>query len=82
MPRRHWDANTKAKVVIQGLQGKPVADICNEPQSSQSQYDQWRDQCLAHAAKAFEIPQHHQNEARLARANTRLQPLVGELTLA
>jgi hypothetical protein len=27
MHRRKWDADTKAKIVIQGLQGKPVADL-------------------------------------------------------
>ena len=82
MQRRQWDANTQAKVVIQGLQGTPVAEICHEPQISQSQYSQGRDQFLAQAAKAFEIHQHHQKEARLAREKTRLNTLVGELTLA
>jgi transposase-like protein len=81
MPRRPWDANTKAKIVIQGLQGKSVAEICNEHQISQSQYYQWRDQFLAHAAKAFEVHRYHQKEARLAQEHTRLKTLVGELTL-
>ncbi len=81
MHRRKWDSQTKAKIVIQGLQGKPIAEICNEHQISQSQYYQWRDQFLAHAANAFEVNQHNRTEARLARENTRLKTLVGELTL-
>ena len=44
MHRRKWDANTKAIIVMQGLQGKPVAVNCNADQISPSQYDQWRDQ--------------------------------------
>ncbi|HEX9870425.1 MAG TPA: transposase [Candidatus Tectomicrobia bacterium] len=44
MHRRKWDANTKAIIVMQGLQGKPVAVICNADQISSSQYDQWWDQ--------------------------------------
>jgi transposase-like protein len=81
MHRRTWDAKTKARIVLEGLQGKSVAEICNEHQISQSQYYQWRDQFLAHAANAFEAPQHTRPEARLAQENARLKKRVGELTL-
>jgi transposase-like protein len=81
MHRRKWDAKTKVMIVLQGLQGKPVAEICNEHQISQSQYYQWRDQFLAHADKAFEVHQQSQKEAHLARENAKLKTLVGELTL-
>ena len=40
MHRRTWDAKTKVMIVLQGLQGKPVAEICNEHHISQSQYYQ------------------------------------------
>jgi transposase-like protein len=81
MQRRKWDAKTKAMIVVEGLEGKPVAEICTEHQISQAQYYQWRDQFLAHAAKAFEVHEQSQREARLARENARLKTLVGELTL-
>jgi transposase-like protein len=81
MHRRKWDAKTKALIVIEGLKGKPVAELCAEHQISQTQYYQWRDQFLAHAPKAFEVHEQSQREARLARENTRLKTLVGELTL-
>jgi transposase-like protein len=81
MHRRQWDAKIKARIVVEGLQGKPVAELCHEHQISQSQYDQWRDQFLAHAAHAFEAHQHTRTEARLAQENARLKTLVGELTL-
>lgn len=70
MPLRKWDAKTKAMIVLEGLKGKPVAELCAEHQISQAQYDQWREQFLAH------VPQ-----ASLARENVRLKTLVGELTL-
>jgi hypothetical protein len=47
----------------------------------QAQYDQWRDQFLACAPQAFEVQEHNQKEARLARENARLKTLVGELLL-
>jgi hypothetical protein len=68
-------------IVIEGLKGKPVAEICTEHQLSQAQYDQWRDPFLAHAAKAFEVHEQSQRDARLAREHAKLKTLVGELTL-
>jgi hypothetical protein len=81
MQRRKWDAKTNAMIVIEGLKGKPVAELCAEPQISQAQYDQWRDQCLAHAPNAFEVHAQSQREARRVRENARLKARVGELTL-
>jgi transposase-like protein len=81
MKRRKWDPKTKAMIVIEGLKGKPVAELCNEHQISQAQYYQWRDQFLAHAPKAFEVHEQSQREARLSQENARLKTLVGELTL-
>ncbi len=77
MQRRNWDATTKAMIVLEGLKGKLVAEMCTEHQISQSQYDQWRDQWLAHAAHAFEVNQHTRKEARLEQEHARLKKLVG-----
>jgi transposase-like protein len=81
MQRRKWDAKTKAMIVIEGLRGKPVAELCTEQQIRQAQYYQWRDPFLAHAPKAFEVHEQSQREARLARESAQLKTLVGELTL-
>lgn len=42
MHRRKWAAQTKLLIVLEGLKGKPVAEICTEHQISQSQSYQWR----------------------------------------
>jgi transposase-like protein len=81
MHRRKWDAKTTAMIVLEGLQGKPVAELCTEHQISQAQSYQWRDQFLAHAPKAFEVHEQSQREARLAREHARVKTRVGELTL-
>ena len=81
MKRRKWDAHTKAMIVIEGLQGKPGAELCTKHQISQSLYDQWRDQVRAQAAKAVDDPQRSRKEARLQQENARLKQLVGALTL-
>jgi hypothetical protein len=52
---RRWkrDAKTKTMIVIEGLKGKPVAQLCLEHQISQTQCDQWCDQFLTHTAKVL-----------------------------
>jgi transposase-like protein len=35
---RNWTAEAKAKIVVQGLKGRAVAEICNEYQIHQTQY--------------------------------------------
>ncbi len=81
MHRRQWDAKTKALIVLEGLTGKPIAEICPEHQISQSLYYQWRDQFLTNAPHAFALHQHTRREAHLEPENTRLKRLVGELLL-
>jgi transposase-like protein len=40
MQRRKLDAQTKAMIVLEGLKGMPVGELCNEHQISQAQYYQ------------------------------------------
>ena len=81
MPRRKWDARTKALIVLQGLKGTPVSTLCTEHQFSQAQYYEWRDQFLANASKAFEVHQQTDHLVRLERENSRLERVVADLTL-
>jgi transposase-like protein len=81
MHRRTWDADLKAKSVLQGLQGRPVAALCHAYHISPSLDDQWRDQVLAKAARTFAVQPYDRQEARLAREHARLKTRVGELTL-
>ena len=81
MPRRKWDARTKALIVLQGLKGTPVSTLCTEHQLSQAQYYEWRDQFLANASKAFEVHQQADQVQRLERENSRLKRVVVDLTL-
>jgi len=79
MKRRKWDPKTKAMIVIQGLKGRPVGEICLEHQISQTQYYQWRDQFLAKAHQVFS-----ENEKKgeiLTRENARLRKIIGDLTV-
>jgi len=77
--RRNWDPKTKAMIVLQGLKGKSIADLCTEHQISQTQYYLWREQFLANMQKAFISDE--RREKYLLKENDRLKQAVGELHL-
>ncbi len=81
MTRRKWDSQTKAKVVLEGLGGRPVAELCNAWQISQTQYYKWREAFLVGAHRAFDTPRNGSGEQELRRQNAELKTVVGELTL-
>ena len=81
MKRREWDSKSKARIVLEGLQGRSVASICTEYEISQSMYYRWRDTFLANAAQAFESQAATRREERLLSENNKLKQAVGELTL-
>ena len=53
MPRRNWNPQTKATIVLQGLKGKRVGDIAPSIKISQSQYYQWREQFMKKMPQLF-----------------------------
>jgi len=53
MPARQWDPASKAKVVLEGLQGKPETAICKRHRIKPTQYRRWREQFLANIARSF-----------------------------
>jgi transposase-like protein len=81
MKRRQWDSKTKAKVVLEGLTGKPVSEICNQYQISQNQYYQWRDKFLLESHRAFDGKVEGSELSRLKAKNQRLQQIIGALTV-
>ena len=79
--RRQWDSKTKAKIVMEGLQGRSVVDICTEYGISPSQYYKWRDIFLAHIEQPFETGAKSKKEQKLEQENMRLRKVIGDLTV-
>jgi len=79
MKRRKWDPKTKAMIVLEGLKGKLVSEICIEHQISQAQYYQWRDQFLVNMPRVF--ADDNCREKALTKENARLKRIVGDLTV-
>ena len=81
MKRKKWDSKTKWLIVLEGLKGRPVADICIDHNISQSMYYKWRDQFMSDGYKIFDSAKADQKQSYLDRQNKRPKNLVGELTL-
>jgi transposase-like protein len=79
MKNRKWDAKTKALIVMEGIKGKPVSEICNEHELSQSQYYRWRDEFIANIHQVFGSTDKH--DEKLIRENKRLKQIIGDLTV-
>jgi transposase-like protein len=81
MKRRTWDSRTKAKIVLEGLSGRTVAELCTQHQISQNQYYQWRDKFVSEAYRAFETVPGNGELTRWKVKTARLQQIIGALTV-
>ena len=80
MKRRKWDSRTKAKVVLEGLSGLSISEVCNKYQISQNQYYLWRDKFLTESYRAFEVNGKSNREDRLKQRITHLEQTLGAVT--
>jgi len=79
MRHHRLDHRTKALIILEGLRGRPIAEICNEHQISQTQYYRWRDRFLSNMHQAFENGS--RKETKLIFENDRLKKIIGDLTV-
>jgi len=80
MKRRTWDSKTKTKIVLEGLKGRSVSELCSEYQISQNQYYLWRDRFLSESHRAFENDCHPGRERRLKSRIAHLERTLGAVT--
>jgi len=81
MKRRRWDSKTKTKIVLEGLSGRPVSEICNEYGIHQNQFYIWRDKFLSEAHKAFDSKKDVGEVNRLRKKNQDLTQIIGSPTV-
>ncbi len=81
MKRRRWDSKTKTKIVLEGVSGRPVSEICNEYGIHQTQFYTWRDKFLSEAHRAFESKKDSGEVYRLRKKNQELTQIIGSLTV-
>ncbi len=81
MKRRRWDSKTKTKIVLEGLSGRPVSEICNAYEIHQNQYYNWRDKFLSEAHRAFDSKKDFGELDSIRRKNQELTQIIGSLTV-
>jgi len=81
MKLRRWDSKTKTKIVLEGLSGRPVSEICNEYGIHQNQYYIWRDKFFSEAHKAFDSKKDSGEIELLLKENKELTQIIGSLTI-
>lgn len=79
--RKRWQSHEKSEIVLQGLQGRPVSDICVEYDISASLYYKWKDQFLRNMHLAYEVSGYDKSLNGLKLENRKLKSVVAELTL-
>ena len=79
--RRQWTSQEKSQIVLEGIKGRPVADLCLEHQISQSMYYSWRDQFLSHMNQAFETKKVGQREAYQNQKIDKMKKIIADLTI-
>jgi transposase len=78
--RKKWKSEEKLAVIMDGLRGRSVKEICQEYGISEAQYYKWRDQGITLMKKGFEDKRQAQNTSAEADRN-RLLKIIGEQQL-
>ena len=79
--RRQWKGKEKSQIILEGLKGRPVADICLGHQISQSMYCKWRHQFLSNMGHVFETKKFNQREAYQNRQIDKMKKIIADLTI-
>jgi len=75
-----WTSKDKLRIVLEGIKGKTVPDICREYGIVQSMYYRWRDQFLKNAESIFSDTT-SKKETKLERENNQLKQIIAEQAL-
>jgi len=81
MKKKQWTAQEKFQIVMMGMKGRNIVELCNEYGITHSVYYDWRDVFLRDGVKLFERGGVNNDKERLENENRRLKEMVGELTI-
>lgn len=81
MERRRWTNKEKTQIVLEGLKGAPLGELCSRHGICQSQYYKWQNQFYRNCERAFSTDKAGKREERLKAENRRLKSVIGELTM-
>ena len=79
--KKKWSAKENSQIIIEGIKGRPVVDICATYGVSQSLYYAWRDKFFANVSDVFEVDKKNGKEQRILRENIKLKQSLAETIL-
>ena len=81
MKRKMRTSQEKLEVMMAGIKGRKISDICTEYGINQTQYYEWRDKFLNGATSVFDDKRSVQSNTKLAEENRHLKELVADLSI-
>ena len=82
MKYRKWDPKTKAKIVLEALEGKtPISEICNKYGIRQSVFAYWLKAFEQKGYQVFESAKQSKKEQKLKDENAKLKKIIAELSI-
>jgi transposase-like protein len=81
MTKPKLNAQQKFEMVLEGMKGRPVAEICTMYGIGQSHYYRIRDDFYLNGHRTFEKAEAADETKKLQRENDKLKRVLGELTL-
>jgi transposase-like protein len=80
--RKKWSHEEKLAIILDGLKGRSVREICTEYGVSETQYYKWRDEALNLLKDGFKDKRRKGNGDRSSEAErNRLLKIIGEQQL-
>ncbi len=82
MKYRKWDPKTKAKIVLECMEGKvPISEICNKYGIRQSAFAYWLKNFQDKGYQVFESDKRSKKEQKLKDENEKLKKIIAELSI-
>jgi transposase-like protein len=79
---KHWKQEEKMAIVLEGLQGKAVKDVCAKYGVAETQYYRWRDQAFEGMKEALADKRRRENRNTHEAERDRLLKVIGEQAAA
>lgn len=77
--RKEWTAEEKLAIILDGLKGRSISDICREYGISDTQYYKWRDVALESLKSGFQDKRKKEYCDKSAEAErNRMLKIIGE----
>lgn len=79
---KRWSSDEKLAIVLEGLKGTKVKDICAKYGVAETQYYRWRDEAMESMKAGFADKRRKENRNSGQAEKERLLKIIGEQTAA